>query len=61
MPRKKEFAEARKCTNANEMKLERITIAVTIPIDKGAKIIGPVRGWSSENWILKKDFLNGSS
>ena len=37
MPRKNEFAEARKCTNANEIKLERITIAVNIPIDKGAK------------------------
>ena len=37
MPMKNEFAEARKCTNTNEMRLERITIAVTIPIDKGAK------------------------
>ena len=37
MPRKNEFANARKCTNANEMKLDRITIAVNIPIDKGIK------------------------
>ena len=42
MPRKNEFANARKCTNANEMKLDRITIAVNIPIDKVLKMVSLV-------------------